>query len=451
MIHISDELQESKFRWSDLVKKEDWWAIWLGFIIVIISLISSITGAFSFKAARIGTWGTEAAPSIYDAFNGIVFSLVFTFIVLAILFAIALKFMGKSIKEFLIPFPILFSFATISYVLGAHVTIRSYIEYVFWALIVGLLISNTFQTPNWLKPVIRTEFYIKTGLVLMGAEILFTSIVNFGLYGLGIAWGVTPIVIIFMWIYGTKVLKIVSKPMVIIIATATSVCGISAAIAAAASSKAKKDDLSLAIGLTVTFTVLMMVLMPIFIKIIGLNELIGGAWIGGTVDSTGAVVLAGEALGNIGSKVAAVVKMIQNMLIGVIAFAIAIFWITNVEKKDSNTSSVSVSEIWNRFPKFILGFFTLSLIFSFVVEPALGNKVTTDVLELTKSFKGWCFCLAFVSIGFETNFKELISSVQGGKPLILYIVGQTFNLIITFLVAWILLSGIFFPIPHLTG
>ena len=103
------------------------------------------------------------------------------------------------------------------------------IGYAFWALLLGLVISNTVGTPGFLKPEIRSERYIKTGLVLLGAEILFNRILNLGPPGLFVAWLVTPIVIFFMFRYGTRVLKIASPMMVIIIATATSACGVSAA------------------------------------------------------------------------------------------------------------------------------------------------------------------------------------------------------------------------------
>ena len=175
--------------------------------------------------------------------------------------------------------------------------------------------------------------------------------------------------------------------------------------------------------------------------------MIGGAWIGGTVDSTGAVVLAGQALGDIGGQVAALVKMIQNILIGFVALAIAIFFTTRVDADRSAGGKVGVSEIWHRFPKFILGFVFASLFFSFVMQPVAGVEQTNAVIKHLKEFQNWAFALAFTSIGLETNFKELCGQVQGGKPFQLYIVGQVFNLVLTFLVAWLLLSGRIFPVP----
>lgn len=442
-----DRVVADKFAWSDLIKKEDWWAIWLGFIIIACGVVSVTTGAFTFKAVKFPTWGNADNPTLFSGLNGEYFmSLAFTFIVLLALFSLGMFFMGKNVPKFAIGFVGVFLLAWIAYMLAAQATMKNYVEYAFWALVVGLLICNTIGTPEWIKPAIQTEYYVKTGLVVMGAEVLFSNITNFGIYGLAIAWFVTPVVIIFMWIFGTKFLKMVSKPMVIVIATATSVCGVSAAIAAAAASGAKKNDLTFAIGLSLMFTVLMMVFMPLGIKAVGMDPMVGGAWIGGTVDSTGAVVLAGEALGPVGGQVAALVKMIQNILIGFIALAISIFFAMKVDVDDSR-DKVGASEIWHRFPKFIIGFFVASVIFSFIIMPAFGSETYSAILKSFSNFKGWCFCLAFTAIGLESNFKEMAYYMQGGKPLTLYVVGQTFNLVLTLFVAWVMLSGVFFDIP----
>lgn len=444
-----DLVVASKFKFSDLYTNEDWWAIWLGFIIIITGLISIVTEAFSFKATKVPTWGTEEVPNILVAFSNPTFisGLLITFIIMAVLFVVGSVFMGENPIKFLVGFVGIFSLGLLAYTLASQVTMKNYLEYAFWALIVGMIICNTIQTPNWLKPAIQTEFYIKTGLVIMGAEVLFSNIAEFGIYGLGISWFVTPIVIIFMWILGTKFLKMTNKPMVMIIACATAVCGTSAAIACAAACKGKKNDLTFAIGLSLIFTVVMMVTMPFICKWLGLDPLVAGAWIGGTVDSTGAVVLAGEALGPIGAQVAALVKMIQNILIGVITFAIAIFFATKVD--NTNSSSLGFSEIWHRFPKFIIGFIIASIAFSFVIEPSLGTDTTKAVISSIGGFKTWFFCLAFISIGLETNFKEMAAQMQGGKPLTLYVVGQLFSLFLSLLVSWVLLSGLFLPIPNI--
>jgi uncharacterized integral membrane protein (TIGR00698 family) len=287
--------------------------------------------------------------------------------------------------------------------------------------------------------------FIKTGLVLLGAEILFKKIVSLGAPGLMVAWIVTPTVVIFMFKFANRFLKMRNKKLAIIIACATSVCGVSAAIAAAAACRAKKEDLTLAVGMTLVFTVLMMFFMPLGIKWIGMNDILGAAWMGGTIDSTGAVVAAGSMLGPTAEKVAAVVKMIQNVLIGVLAFVIALYWVTRVDREPGRKADVR--EIWYRFPKFVIGFIGASILFSFLVVPFTQGDFSlvesTYIKPVTKVLRGWFFCMAFVAIGLESNFRDLVSRMEGGKPMILYVVGQSFNLFLTLLVAWLAFMVLF--------
>ena len=437
---------------SDLWKKEDWLAVWIGFIVILIACVAVLTGAFDFAAAKFSTWhlweNVAEKKSLFAQFNGAFWGkLCRTFVVLAVLFTAGVKLQGGKIKDFFFAFVALFVLAVIVRIISAEFTLNRYLEWAFWALIVGLLIANTIGTPAWLKPAIRTEFYIKTGLVIMGFSVLFSNIAKFGLYGLGIAWIVTPIVILFMWWFGTKVLKIGNKPLVITIASATSVCGTSAAIATGAASGAKKDDLSIAISISIIFTILMMVFEPMIIRAVGMSQLMGGALIGGTVDSTGAVVLAGNALGPEAEQAAVLVKSIQNILIGFIAFFVAIFFATRVDK-DPN-KKVGAGEIWTRFPKFIIGFFVASLVASFIILPLAGSSQVFAINSVLDQYKNWAFVLAFTSIGLDTNFKEIARQMQGGKVLWLYIVGQVFNIALTFFAVWFLLSGVVFDIPVL--
>ena len=374
--------------------------------------------------------------------------LVVTFVTLAVLFTLGVKLQGESVKKYIPAFIGLFVIAFVVRLISAEFTLNRYLEWAFWALLVGLLISNTVGVPKWLKPAIKTEFYIKTGLVIMGFSVLFSNIAKFGLYGLGIAWIVTPIVIIFMWWLGTKILKIDNKPLVITLASATSVCGTSAAIATAAASKAKKDDLSIAVSISIIFTILMMVFEPMLIRACGMSNIMGGSLIGGTIDSTGAVVVAGTALGPEAQQAAVLVKSIQNILIGFIAFFVALFFATKVDR--TGTTKVGASEIWIRFPKFILGFFAASLIASFLIQPLCGADQVGAINKVLDQYKNWAFVLAFTSIGLDTNFKEIAKQMQGGKVLWLYIIGQAFNILLTLFAVWFLLSGKFFPIPTLS-
>lgn len=439
---------------QNLLKQEDWLAVWIGFIIIAAGALAVLTGWFDFSALKFSTWswGEEEATKAVALGTQIgqwAFwrKLIVTVLVLGSLFTIGVKLQGEKVSKYIPAFLALFVVAVIVRLVSAEFTLNRYLEWAFWALLIGLLISNTVGTPDWLKPAIRTEYYIKTGLVIMGFSVLFSNIAKFGLYGLGIAWIVTPIVIIFMWWLGTRVLKIDNKPLIITMASATSVCGTSAAIATGAAARAKKEDLSLAISISIIFTILMMVFEPMIIRACGMNELMGGALIGGTVDSTGAVVLAGNALGPEAEQAAVLVKSIQNILIGFIAFFVAIFFATRVDRTAGQ--SVGAGEIWNRFPKFIIGFFVASLVASFIVQPLAGGAQVKAINSVLDQYKNWAFVLAFTSIGLDTNFRQLAKQMQGGKVLWLYIIGQLFNIVLTLLAVWLLLSGVLFQVPVL--
>lgn len=367
--------------------------------------------------------------------------LILLLIALAVFFGIGKGIMGDSFKKFVIGFIFVFIVSVLAYTAASNVVMKQYgIGYAAWAILFGLIISNTVGTPKWAMPAVQTEYFIKTGLVLLGAEILFGKIVSIGIPGLFVAWGVTPLVLVAGYIFGEKVLKITSKTLNITISAAYSVCGVSAAIAVAAASRAKKEELTLAVGLSLIFTSLMMILMPPFIKVFGMGEVLGGAWMGGTIDATGAVAAAGAFLGDRALYVSATIKMIQNVLIGIIAFCVAVYWCAKIDRVPGQ--KVSYMEIWYRFPKFIIGFVAASILFSVLYQYLGADKayVLIDqgaIKGMTSIFRGWFFCLAFTSIGLGTNFRELKSYFTGGKPFTLYFFGQSFNLILTLLIAYI--------------
>ena len=371
---------------------------------------------------------------------------------LGVLFGIGTHFMGGSSMKFLLGFLFVFGLAVVAYMAASQALMKQYgIGYAAWAIVFGMLLSNTVGTPKWVMPAVQTEYFIKTGLVLLGAEILFSKIVTIGLPGIFVAWIVTPTVLITTYIFGQKIVKIPSKTLNITISADMSVCGVSAAIATAAACKAKKEELTLAVGLSLIFTAIMMILMPLFIKAAGMPYILGGAWMGGTIDATGAVAAAGAFLSDKALYVAATIKMIQNVLIGVVAFFVALYWALKVEGKAGMT--VSKWEVWYRFPKFVLGFMAVSIIFS-ILYGCMGSDAGYTLIDQgvirgwTKLLRGWCFCLAFASIGLATNFRQLAHHFKGGKPLILYVCGQSLNLCLTLLMAWIMFFKVF---PEITA
>ncbi|MCH9652799.1 MAG: putative sulfate exporter family transporter [Planctomycetes bacterium] len=452
--------------WSEMKTSEDWWAVWIGGALLLICFLAfylNLPENFSEQLteaqaageklevhsplkswlAKPGKWNESPRDSLFPPEkSSLLIPICVVFLISLCVFAIGIKVMGQSVLKFAIGFLGVFLLATLAYVLTGQVVAKRYnLEYALWALMIGLVISNTIGTPKWMKPALKTELYIKTGLVIMGASVLFSRLLILGVPGICVAWIVTPIVLISTYIFGQKILKLESKSLNMVISADMSVCGVSAAIATAASCKAKKEELSFAIGLSLSFTVFMMILMPIVIKLLGIGPILGGAWMGGTIDSTGAVAASGAILGEQAEQIAITIKMIQNILIGVTAFGVAVYWVTCVEGKDSQVKP-NAWEIWYRFPKFVLGFVLASSVFSLLYVSMQGGEiiVPTMVKESSKVFRGWFFCLAFISIGLETNFRELTKFLKGGKPLILYVCGQSLNLILTLLMAWLMFS-----------
>ncbi len=456
--------------WTEMRTSEDWWAVWCGgFLLLVLFALVWFARPADFQAqlasdeeisihsplkgylAKPAKWTSNPVHAFQKPASdktssvSVIPGLLGIFALIALVCSLAMVMRGKSGLAFLKAFPAVFLLALFAYVLSGQSVIKAYnLEYALWALLVGLIISNTIRTPNWMRPAIQTEFYIKTGLVLLGAEVLMSRLLALSIPGIFVAWVVTPVVLVSTYIFGQKILKIPSRSLNMVICADMSVCGVSAAIATGAACKAKKEELTLAIGMSLSFTVLMMVLMPMVIKAVDMDPIIAGAWLGGTIDSTGAVAAAGAVLGERALETAATVKMIQNILIGVVAFFVALYWVTKVER-EPNAPRPRLTEIWTRFPKFVLGFILVSILFSVLYETLAGGPEIIDAMigDSSKIIREWLFCLAFVSIGLETNFRELQPYFRGGRPLVLYICGQSLNLVLTLLMAWLMFGVIF--------
>lgn len=352
----------------------------------------------------------------------------------------------RSVMRFLAGGVVLAAFAALAYVLAGQKTVKYYnLEYPLWALAVGLFVGNVGGVPRWLSPALLGEFFIKTGLVIFGAEVLVSRLLALGLPGLMTAWIVTPIVLVSTYLFGVYVVRVPSRSLCMTLSADMSVCGVSAAIATGAACRAKKEELSLTIGLSLFFTVIMMVVMPPVIAALGLDALVGGAWLGGTIDATGAVVAAGETLGKEAGEVAATVKMIQNSMIGLIAFAVAVYWTGWIERDPTGPRGTLAGEAWRRFPRFILGFLAASIVCSLLhglgAEQALWVEGTTK--GFTSGLRGWLFCAGFVCMGLQTNFRQLAPVLASGKPVLLYVLGQSLNLALTLAMASLTFGWLF--------
>ena len=361
---------------------------------------------------------------------------VYMSLVVAILAYLGYLFMGNKDKGgFLLSFVVVYALARLAeYIAGLSPIKTIGLESVFFAVLIGLLIRNTVGLPKWLAPAVKSEYYIKAGLVILGSSILFNEIMRAG--ALGMVQGI--IVVFSVWYFSfwvsTKAFRI-DKEMSMLLSSSVSICGVSAAIATSGAIKGDPRKLSFVISLVLIVAIPMMYLLPYLAKWMGLSEEIAGAWLGGTIDTTAAVVASGKFIGETAEQYSVIIKSAQNVLLGVAAFIISIYWSykgTNSEIRPSG------SVLWERFPKFVLGFLIASLIFSFAFDAETGKELSRVA---NRGARGLLFSLAFICIGLETDFRYIFKK-ENAKYIWSFLTAQAFNILLTLLIAWLLFRNI---------
>lgn len=428
---------------------EDWVAFIIGgAVILAILLMAGLNPAFKFQTP-IYQWANahDLFTKVLTAPNLLLLAVIgVIFFVLAIA---AVFFLGGTPRRFVAGFIVIYIIGIFSLIIAGNSTI-SYIglEYVIFGLIIGLLIGNLTVLPEWLREAARSEFYIKTGLVILGSSVLFTDLIKAGLPGL-LQSVIVVSVVWFAALWIARKLK-VDDEFGVILASAVSICGVSAAIAASGAIKGDKQKLSYVTTLVLIVALPMLVLQPWIIRIFHIPEIVGGAWLGGTLDTTASVTAAAQLVGPAALKAGVIVKFSQNVLIGVAALMLAIWWTFKKKKSAPTAEGLPEQEkpsgkvVWERFPKFVLGFIAVSILFSFFI-PATTTKQVGGILNALRTI--W-FSLAFVSIGLEARFTDLVK-LNGGRPALAFIGAQLFNIVWTLIWAYILFDGHFLPIPDL--
>ena len=314
------------------------------------------------------------------------------------------------------------------------------LEYPLWAALAGLagnLILRITRLQDTVRPGIRTELFLKIGLILLGTGINLKLIVSAAGGAILQTLILIPSVFFFSWWLGGKFG--LEDKLRAVMSTALAVCGVSAAIAAAGSVSARKEQVTYITGLVILVALPMMVIAPLLARGMQLADPIAGAWFGGNIDTTAAVIGAGTIYGETAQKVASIVKNTQNALIGVVAFLLAIFFASVSSGGTGQTGGgaqkrPSARVIWDRFPKFILGFVLASILFTLGwIDGGKGSAL--DAL------KNWAFTLAFVCMGLElsiTEFKQM-----GWRPVVVFLIVTVFNTLMALLCAWVIYSFIF--------
>ena len=425
--------------WIDSFKTEDW-------VVTFISIPLLVLAGFASFLPGKG----PAVPSDLTNANAWINIGVLFVIALVVLYA-GNRMLNRPLRGLLASFVVVFAISLLAQWVAKLQLVKYYgFEAVFFSVIFGLLIRNLFHIPDWLKPAIQGEFFIKIGVVCLGATILFRDVMSSGIMGLLQAVVVVAAVWFFAFFIARR-LK-VDRSSAMTLASGVSICGVSACITASRVAGTDDRKLSYIVSVVLIVVVPMIYLMPWLAHIIVpmlsddpvVQQEIAGAWIGGTIDTTSGVAASSEIYGEQANKVAVIVKATQNVLIGVVAFFIALYLSTRGENGAKRRPSASI--VWEKFPKFVLGFVVASLVFSLCQSYGVFPDASASKLAetgLAKTFSTFFFSLAFVCIGLDTRLKDIVSR-ENRNVLYAFLGAQTFNVVVTFLLAW-LLFGVLKP------
>jgi len=402
---------------------EDWAVVLLGFIIIALAVWGLAIPLPTYKWAD----GLELA-TLFSPTNGL--SLVYQFLFAYAIVIIGAIVVGKPIRPQLLGFPIVFVLTVVALLLAGNAFFTDLgLEAVIFSLLVGLLVGNLFKLPQWFRESLNAELLVKIGLVLLGTGVIFSDILKAGSLGLV----QSLIVVLAVWYFAfwlCRKLK-VDEELTMMISSAVSICGVSAAIATSGAIKGDSKKLSYVVSMVLITAIPMMISMPYLARVFGFSEEMTGAWLGGSIDTTGAVVASGSLVGERALEISTIVKFSQNVLLGIAALAISIYWTYRGTPDGAQVEKPGLGVIWERFPKFVLGFLAASLLFSFVLDVETVSRVKGGI----KNIQGLWFALAFTSIGLETNFKDLLGN-NSIKPFWAFLIAQLFNVLVTLAVAW---------------
>lgn len=447
-------LADAEPHWAGLFRKEDWWAIWIGLGLIAVAVALFINGS-SIKWIAVAPQKWSHGSALGSQLTSHASRFAALFVLWAAAFGLGAAALGIRISRFLPAFLAVYVAAAAVYFLGSWDQAAHYnLEPPLVALGLGLLVSNTVGVPRWLEPALRVEFYIKTGIVLLGASLPLTLI----------AWA-GPVAIVqaaivslstFGVIYFSAVRMGLDKRLAAILGTGGAVCGVSGAIAVGGAVGARKQEVSVTISVVVVWAIVMIFALPLVARALGLSTGVAGAWIGTSEFADAAGLAAAQTYGGYAGNVAGIagtpdaavtaftlMKVIgRDIWIGVWAFVLSLVATTRWERTGVS-SRTNASEIWGRFPKFVLGFLAASAVVTLVTRgydyAAYKQAVLPALVGPLQAFRTWAFIFAFLSIGLTTRLREFASI--GAKPLYAFSIGVVVNVLLGFLLSTQVFGG----------
>jgi uncharacterized integral membrane protein (TIGR00698 family) len=292
-----------------------------------------------------------------------------------------------------------------------HHLVLPNIEYVLWAILIGLLISNTVGVPALFRAGVATyEFWLKVGIVLLGARFLVGDVLHLGGISLGLVFVEITLSLIFMTLLG-RAFKLKPK-LITLLAVGSSICGVSAIIATQGAIDADEEDSSYAIAAILALGAISLFVFPLIGHSLHLGDRGYGLWAGLAVDNTAEASAAGALYSDAAGKVAVLAKTCRNAMIGFVVLGYALYWASRGQAAKVQNKAAF---LWSKFPKFVLGFLVVSVLASVGI---FSKPQLTAIGNLSR----WAFLLTFAGVGLRTNLREMLK--QGARPFLVGAIGE---------------------------
>jgi uncharacterized membrane protein YadS len=440
-------VSEARSSWGEFSLKEDWWSVILGLCIVGIAYaLFASGGSLNWAAAAPTTWSTPAELGAQFARDWSRY--LFQFLAMLALFALAARAMGQNVSWFLTGFILVYVLSLIALVIGAWEFAQSYsLEPALIALALGALIANVLPLPSRLNDAFRVEFYIKTGIVLLGATLPITLIAWAG--PIAIVQASIVSVVTFVVIYWTALFLELDRKLAALLAVGGAICGVSAVIAIAGAIRARREDMSIAVASVVSWSIVMIIVLPLLARAWYLPAGVGGAWIGTSEFADAAGFVAAHTYGAFARSGAVagtpdqaiwsytLLKVVgRDIWIGIWAVILSFVSMTRWETPVARRR-VSVLDIWRRFPKFILGLFAASLLATLASRNLsfadFENVVRPGFIAPLTNLRGWVFNFSFLSIGLTTRWRGFTPT--SGTAFIAFATGVLVNVVLGFILS----------------
>ena len=419
--------------------KEDWWAIWIGLTVVLLGIVLFLNGSPVLKSLAVNPGGLKWASfdQLADHFANNAGKYVVQFIVFALVFGVTSAIMGIKFGRFLVGFTFLYVLSVCMFAVGGWVNAAKYnLEPPLVALVVGLLLANLVPLPKILDDAFRVEYYVKLGIVLLGATFPITLVVTAGPVAIGQATIISLLTALTIYFLATRVFGL-DRRLGAVLSVGGAVCGVSGSMAIAASVGAKREHIYTSVTLVVVWALIMIIVLPFVSQALDLPAGVAGAWIGTSefADAAGfaAASTYGKMVGHedVSIKAFTLMKVIgRDLWIGIWSLVWALIATTQWEKKEGGTRP-GIGEIWHRFPKFVIGFFIASIIVTLFTgdydADTLKKVVKPALMDPMGALRGWAFIFCFLSIGLTTRFRELKSVSRGA--LLAFSIGVAVNVV----------------------